>query len=299
MEDFDESGLGEEFVGAGFDGFAGERDGLFVVACSREGAGERVFADVGGVFEFVEFGEGFGEFSGGEEVVATEFGEGVFDVGKELGFFEKCVGHGLGDLFVGFLVGAGFGFGGIGGGVAVGPFFGEELFEGGEMTLGVLGSGLIEGGECEGAEALDFVLGIVGEGLERVGIFTGGDFGPHLKLDECLTETFATVGGRSAAFGGGVVFGMAGDIEHVLSEFNGAAGVAEENQIADEPFVVVGVVVNLSGEDAVAEHVGVIDAGGGFLLPDGVGIAVEFGIGMSGHVPHVGNAGRGLAVEGG
>ena len=40
---------------------------------------------------------------------------------------------------------------------------------------------------------------------------------------------------------------------------------------------------------------GVVDPGAGFLLPGGVLISLELGVGVAGHVPHVGDAGGGLA----
>ena len=51
------------------------------------------------------------------------------------------------------------------------------------------------------------------------------------------------------------------------------------------------VVMDLVGHYAVMDHVGVVNAGGSFLLPCRVGITVERGICVAGHVPHVGDAG--------
>jgi hypothetical protein len=53
----------------------------------------------------------------------------------------------------------------------------------------------------------------------------------------------------------------------------------------------VGEVVDLVREDAVSDHLGVIDAGGGFLLPCGIAPAFEVAVDVTGHVPHVGDAG--------
>ena len=49
------------------------------------------------------------------------------------------------------------------------------------------------------------------------------------------------------------------------------------------------VVVDLPRQNPIADHVGVIDAGGGFLVPGGVGIALKPRIDVAGHVPHVGD----------
>ena len=72
-----------------------------------------------------------------------------------------------------------------------------------------------------------------------------------------------------------------------------AAGVAE---VAGEPFVVVGEVVDAIGHYAIAHHVGVVHAGAGFLLPSGVVVAFEAREDVAGHVPHMGDAGRGLSA---
>ena len=71
------------------------------------------------------------------------------------------------------------------------------------------------------------------------------------------------------------------------------SGVTE---IASEPFVVVGEIMDAIGHHAVAHHVGVIHTRAGFLLPSGIMVAFEAGKNMAGHVPHVGDAGRGLAA---
>lgn len=61
----------------------------------------------------------------------------------------------------------------------------------------------------------------------------------------------------------------------------------------------MGEVVDLVWEDAVSDHLGVIDAGGGFLLPCGVVPAFEVAVDVTGHVPHVGDAGGGGTAHGG
>ena len=84
---------------------------------------------------------------------------------------------------------------------------------------------------------------------------------------------------------------MTRQLDHVLGQGDGVVHAAEVVEVAREPFVVVGEVVNLIRHHAVAHHVGVVDPGAGFLLPGGVLIALELGIGVAGHVPHVGDAG--------
>ena len=59
----------------------------------------------------------------------------------------------------------------------------------------------------------------------------------------------------------------------------------------------MGIVVDLERHDPIADHVGMIDPGRAFLLVGGVGIALEPGVGVPGHVPGVGDPGRGLGVE--
>ena len=90
---------------------------------------------------------------------------------------------------------------------------------------------------------------------------------------------------------------MPGNVDHVLSKFSGARSLPEKNKIANEPFVVVSVVMNLTGEDSVPHGVRMIDPGRGFLLPDRITITMELGVGMSRHMPHVCNPSRRLAVE--
>ena len=76
-----------------------------------------------------------------------------------------------------------------------------------------------------------------------------------------------------------------------FGEGDGGALLAEVIVGADQPFFIVGVIVNLVGLDEIGHHVGVIDPGGGFLLPGGVIKAAKFGVDVAGHVPHVGDAG--------
>ena len=68
-------------------------------------------------------------------------------------------------------------------------------------------------------------------------------------------------------------------------------------RLVAEPLVVVGVVVDLERHDPVADHGGVVDPGRAFLLIGGVGVALQAGVGVAGHVPGVGDPGGGPGVE--
>ena len=91
---------------------------------------------------------------------------------------------------------------------------------------------------------------------------------------------------------------MTGKRNHVPGKGHGLPHPADGGEVSAKPFVVVSVVVNLVRHDAVLRHVGVVDAGGGFLAPGGVMKALELGVDMPGHVPHVRDAGCGLPADG-
>ena len=78
----------------------------------------------------------------------------------------------------------------------------------------------------------------------------------------------------------------------------GILGAADGDPVSGEPFVVVGVVVDLVGKDAGFEHPAVVDPGGGLLVPGGVLVAFEIRVGVPGHVPHVGDVWGGVAELG-
>ena len=84
---------------------------------------------------------------------------------------------------------------------------------------------------------------------------------------------------------------MARQLDHVSGERHGVVGTAKVVEVAREPLVVVGEVVDLVRQHAVAHHVGVIDPGAGLLLPGGVVVALELRVDVAGHVPHVCDAG--------
>ena len=54
--------------------------------------------------------------------------------------------------------------------------------------------------------------------------------------------------------------------------------------------------MKLIGQNSRGLHIRVVGAGGGFLLPGGVVIALELAVGVAGHVPHVRDGRRGLAA---
>ena len=151
-------------------------------------------------------------------------------------------------------------------------------------------------GEGDEAEPGAFVIWVVGffEG-EQVcdGSLPEFEFFDH--FEETLSAVFVGMGFAVE----GVEFGVAGVGEKGVSHGEGCFGVAEVDEVTAEPFVVVGVVVDLVGEEEVLDHVGVIDAGGGFLGAGGVFVLVDLGIDVAGHVPHVGNGGSGGAEDGG
>ena len=84
--------------------------------------------------------------------------------------------------------------------------------------------------------------------------------------------------------------------EERLRHFEGRRSVAEIHPVPGQPFVVVGVVENLVGQEAVFQHVGMVDPGRCLLVPCCVLVAMQVRVDMSRHVPHVGG-GRGGETE--
>ena len=78
--------------------------------------------------------------------------------------------------------------------------------------------------------------------------------------------------------------------DEASGEGEGVFDAAEFVEVPHEPFLVVGVVMDLIRQDEAVDHVGVIDAGAGLLLPHGIIEAFELRVGVAGHVPHVGDA---------
>ena len=91
--------------------------------------------------------------------------------------------------------------------------------------------------------------------------------------------------------------GIAGLLDEISRHGNRIANAADVAVAGAEPLVVVGVVVDLEGHDAIADHVGMIHPRRSFLLIGGVGVAFQSGVGVSRHVPGVGDARGGLGVE--
>ena len=56
--------------------------------------------------------------------------------------------------------------------------------------------------------------------------------------------------------------------------------------------------MDLVRQHAVLDHVSVIDARGGFLLPAGIGVAMQRRVSVAGHMPHVRDTRRTLAAVG-
>ena len=87
--------------------------------------------------------------------------------------------------------------------------------------------------------------------------------------------------------------------EERLGHGYGGGGITKVTKVAREPFVVVRVVVDLVGDEEMLGHVCVVNTGGGLLAKDGIVIALGLGVDVSGHVPHVGDAGGGFSEAGG
>ena len=272
---------------------AGEFSGFGFVIEVKPATGGEDFVEVFGVAEF--FGGVRGVVEDGFE--ETEFFEGGFggaDFGFGIGgFLGGGFGGGSGFFWVG-LGGFGFAdfFGGFGGGGGLGGFFGVEVGELGDDFGEFDGAFLGEVGEAEGLEAGDF-MGDLGDGADesRVVVADGEEEGPLLPFNEGFDEAGAAITGGAAALVEGVVGGVLRVGDEGFGEGDGGALLAEVIVGADQPFFIVGVIVNLVGLDEIGHHVGVIDPGGGFLLPGGVIKAAKFGVDVAGHVPHVGDAG--------
>ena len=109
------------------------------------------------------------------------------------------------------------------------------------------------------------------------------------------TVGVATAGGKAP---GAVVLhiGQPGQLHHVFGHGEGTIYPASVAEVASEPFVVMGKIMDAIRHHTVAHHVGMIHAGTGFLLPRGIVVPLEAGENVAGHVPHVGDAGRGLTA---
>ena len=159
---------------------------------------------------------------------------------------------------------------------------------------------------ADGGQALGLFLRD-GGWLEVNRLRGADDLLPHLVAQQGLEQAHAAVAGAAtlavlgglARLGQGVVFRVARQLDHVSGERRGVVGTTKVVEVAREPLVVVGEVVDLVRQHAVAHHVGVIDPGAGLLLPGGVVVALELRVDVAGHVPHVRDAGRALPATGG
>ena len=184
-------------------------------------------------------------------------------------------------------------------------FFGNGFGSLGAIKFLQIGNGPIEAGgivelegsKPQGAQARHLNLGLGGR-FQQVG-GRGAQFLPELPFLQGLEQAAATVRGRRTGLVEGVVLGMARVGNQAAGERDGIGGAAELVVVAHQPLLVVGVVVDLIGQDKLAAHVGVIDPGAGLLLPDGIIEAFHLRVGVAGHVPHVGDGRRRLAAEGG
>ncbi len=123
------------------------------------------------------------------------------------------------------------------------------------------------------------------EGLaEEERASTSSQSSNHSRVSRSSTRPKWTLDLR---LGGGVESRVAWVGEQRAGDGCRTAGIAAEVMVADEPLLVVDVVVNLVWQDAGFQHLLVIDAGGCQLAPCGVFVAVELGVDMASHGPHV------------
>ena len=151
-------------------------------------------------------------------------------------------------------------------------------------------------GQAEVVGLLDLLGREVGP-VEGPGGGGGDQVVPELVAGQGLGPAEPARALGRAAVVGPVLLGVAGLLDEVPGHDDGVAGPADVAERGGEPLVVVGVVVDLEGHDPVADHVGVVNPGRSFLLIGGVGVALELGVGVAGHVPGVGDPGGGPGVE--
>jgi hypothetical protein len=116
---------------------------------------------------------------------------------------------------------------------------------------------------------------------------------PHLELFKHLDEALAPVSVGVGLALHRVELGMPGIGEEGPGHVKGRRPVAQVHPVPRQPFVVVGVVVNLIGQEAMLLHLGVIDAGRGLLVPGRILVAMQLRVDVPRHVPHVGDPRRG------
>ena len=131
--------------------------------------------------------------------------------------------------------------------------------------------------------------------VERAGIRRFDQVVPELVTREDLGPADPAAPLSRTAIIGAIFLGVARLIDEVSRHGDRVVNAADVAIAGAEPLVVVGIVVDLERHDPIAEHVGVVDAGGCLLLIGGVGVALQAGVGMAGHVPGVGDARRGGA----
>ena len=263
----------------------------------------------------------------GKELVNLEFGEGILGEGKLLfvsllllafiGFLlggRHFLGVGLFLLFArsvrflglggrgvliiwlclgvfGLLLRRNIGFLGLGWKLAF-----EHGAKAGDDFLALIEVAVLEVGDAEKLEATAAFVDIL-QGFEFAGLAEFGELFPHFELLEGGEKSPVAVESASTTLGQGVVFGMTGERNHVAGKGHGLAHPTDGGKVATEPLVVVRVVMNLVRHDAIL-FVGVVDASRRFLTAGGVMVALELGINMAGHMPHVSDAGRGLPADG-
>ena len=215
-------------------------------------------------------------------------------------------GHGLADLRRRLPLLAGLGLCLVGCLRAACPLLRFERFEFREGSHA--GGGILprERGDCQELLSLPTVvklmawleIGRAGEATRHI---------PQLPAEDGFKETISTELPAAAPFLEGLVgIGLhlfrASDTWHrnqIGGHGKGIVHATEVVQVANEPLAVVGEIVNLVWIDMCPDHLCMVDTHRSFLLPDGIVPPLQFGVDMSGHVPHVGDpGGRGAAHRG-
>ena len=134
-------------------------------------------------------------------------------------------------------------------------------------------------------------------GLACGNLGEGFDFIPIFPFEEGLDQAGAAVAGGRGGLVEGVVGGVARNGDEAAGQRGSVFGAAEVIEGAGEPLFVVRVIVYLIRQNVGADHVGMVHAGAGLLLPGGIVGTLQFGERVAGHVPHVGDSGGRLPAE--
>ena len=164
----------------------------------------------------------------------------------------------------------------------------ETSFEGRQLRLATVDIPLAEVGTAEHPDPLN-QFRVIFDGAEILRPRIGDQGVPHFELRVALIESQPTEVGALATTREIVVLGVTRQLDRVPRQCDGVLGPPQVLQVADQPFVVVGEVVDGVRQDHVAHHVGMVGPCRGFLVPGGVEVLFEIGIRVARHVPHVGD----------